>query len=306
MLKSIWEDAKREFQYGNMVTRLILINLVVFLLVHVVKIILYIGNGATPSGAFQQFLHFFSMSSDWKFVLTHPWTLVTSMFLHEGVWHILWNMIFLYWFGRIVGDFLGNRRVFPIYFMGGLAGVLFFYLSANLLPYTGGMERFALGASGGVMAIVVAAGVIAPDYIMRLLFLGDVKLKYIVFALVFLDLVGIGNDMNTGGHFAHLGGALMGWLMVSQLKAGTDWSQPINRILTQLAGLFERKAKRPQVVFTNKNRASNRANKSASRLAENLDRQEKVDAILDKIKKSGYSSLSKEEKAFLFEASKED
>ncbi|MEY2950559.1 MAG: rhomboid family intramembrane serine protease [Saprospiraceae bacterium] len=305
MLRSIWEDAKREFQYGNMVTRLILINLVVFLLVHVVKITLYIGNGATPSGAFQQFLHFFSMSSDWRFVVTHPWTLVTSMFLHEGVWHILWNMIFLYWFGRIVGDFLGNRRVFPIYFLGGLAGVIFFYVSANLLPYSGGVERFALGASAGVMAIVVASGVIAPDYIMRLLFLGDVKLKYIVFALVFLDLVGIGNDMNTGGHFAHLGGALMGWLMVSQLKNGTDWSQPINRILTQISSLFERKAKRPKVVFTNKNRPSS-SGKSASRLVDSLNRQEKVDAILDKIKKSGYSSLSKEEKAFLFEASKED
>lgn len=304
MLKSIWEDAKREFQYGNMVTRLIIINLAVFLVVHVVKITLYIANGATPSGAFQQFLHFFSMSSDWKFVATHPWTLVTSMFLHEGVWHILWNMVFLYWFGRIVGDFLGNRRVFPIYFWGGLAGVLFFYVSANLLPYTGGVERFALGASGGVMAIVVAAGVIAPDYIMRLLFLGDVKLKYIVFALVFLDLIGIGNDLNTGGHFAHLGGALMGWLVVFQLKNGKDWSQPVNNLLNQFSSLFSRKVKRPKVVYTNKNKSGR--DQTNSKLAENLDRQGKVDTILDKIKKSGYSSLSKEEKAFLFEASKED
>lgn len=304
MLKSIWEDAKREFRYGNMVTRLILINLAVFLLVNLVKITLYIANGATPSDAFPQFLHFFSMSSDWTFVLTHPWTLVTSMFLHEGVWHILWNMIFLYWFGRIVGDFLGNRRVFPIYFFGGLAGVLFFFLSANLLPYTGGVERFALGASGGVMAIVVASGVIAPDYIMRLLFLGDIKLKYIVFALVFLDLIGIGNDMNTGGHFAHLGGALMGWLVVAQLKNGTDWCQPVNNLLDRIASLFEPRAKRPKVVYSNKSKSSR--TKVGSKFSENLNRQEKVDTILDKIKKSGYSSLSKEEKAFLFEASKED
>jgi membrane associated rhomboid family serine protease len=287
-----------------MVTRLILINLAVFVFVHLVKITLYIANGATPSGAFQEFLHFFSMSSNWKFVVTHPWTLVTSMFLHEGVWHILWNMVFLYWFGRIVGDFLGNRRVFPIYFWGGIAGVLFFFLSANLLPYSGGVERFALGASGGVMAIVVAAGVIAPDYIMRLLFLGDIKLKYIVFALVFLDLIGIGNDLNTGGHFAHLGGALMGWLVVAQLKNGTDWCQPINSLLARISSLFERKAKRPKVIYANKNKSKNE--RAASRFTDHLDRQEKVDTILDKIKKSGYSSLSKEEKAFLFEASKED
>jgi membrane associated rhomboid family serine protease len=287
-----------------MITRLILINLAVFVFVHLVKITLYIANGATPSGAFQEFLHFFSMSSNWKFVVTHPWTLVTSMFLHEGVWHILWNMVFLYWFGRIVGDFLGNRRVFPIYFWGGIAGVLFFFLSANLLPYSGGVERFALGASGGVMAIVVAAGVIAPDYIMRLLFLGDIKLKYIVFALVFLDLIGIGNDLNTGGHFAHLGGALMGWLVVAQLKNGTDWCQPINSLLARISSLFERKAKRPKVIYANKNKSKNE--RAASRFTDHLDRQEKVDTILDKIKKSGYSSLSKEEKAFLFEASKED
>jgi hypothetical protein len=213
-------------------------------------------------------------------------------------------MVFLYWFGRIVGDFLGNRRVFPIYFWGGIAGVLFFFLSANLLPYSGGVERFALGASGGVMAIVVAAGVIAPDYIMRLLFLGDIKLKYIVFALVFLDLIGIGNDLNTGGHFAHLGGALMGWLVVAQLKNGTDWCQPINSLLARISSLFERKAKRPKVIYANKNKSKNE--RAASRFTDHLDRQEKVDTILDKIKKSGYSSLSKEEKAFLFEASKED
>lgn len=121
----------------------------------------------------------------------------TSMFLHEGFWHLLWNMLFLYWFGRIVGDFIGDQRILPLYLLGGLTGAVVFFISANLLPYGMG-GRFALGASAGVMAIVVAAGTISPDYIMRLLLLGDVKLKYIVAVLVFLDLILIPNGGNTG------------------------------------------------------------------------------------------------------------
>jgi membrane associated rhomboid family serine protease len=297
MIKSIFDDAKREFSYGNMVTRLILVNVGVFIFIHIIQIVLFAANGATRSPLYTEFIRFFSMSSDVKHILTHPWVLVTSMFLHEGFWHILWNMLYLYWFGRIVGDFLGNRRVFPLYILGGLFGGLFFYASANLMP--GGSEqiRYALGASGGVMAIVVAAGVIAPDYIMRLLFLGDVKLKYIVMALVFLDMIGIANDMNTGGHFAHLGGALMGWLYIYQLRNGTDWGRPVAYITDGISRLFsaERKPKM-RVVKTGG------VTKSSPKLQTD---QERLDQILDKIKQSGYKSLTKEEKEYLFKASQE-
>jgi membrane associated rhomboid family serine protease len=312
MLQSIWDDAKRELNRGNMITRLIIINVAVFVVINLVNLVLFIGNGATPSSLYQDILHFFCMSSDWKFFLTHPWGLFTSMFLHEGFWHLLWNMLFLYWFGRIVGDFIGDQRILPLYLLGGIAGAVLFFISANLLPYGAG-GRFALGASAGVMAIVVAAGTISPDYVMRLLLLGDVKLKYIVAVLVFLDLILIPQGGNTGGHFAHLGGAFFGWLFVAQLRNGNDFSEPVNNVLDSIRNFFirlfsgERKRKRPKVVYRNPNRPKrsgrgNAASDSGSK--EGGAYQEKLDAILEKIKKSGYDSLTSEEKEFLFNASK--
>lgn len=310
MLQSIWDDVKRQFSYGNAVIRIIIVNVAVFVLIHLVNLILFIVNGGQPSPAFDALVDFFSMSSDWKYLLTHPWGLISSMFLHVGVWHILWNMLFLYWFGRIVGDFIGNQRVLPIYLLGGITGALLFFISANLMAYGAG-GRFALGASAGVMAIVVAAGTIAPEYIMRLLLLGDVKLKYIVVALVFLDLIFIPQGSNTGGHFAHLGGALFGWLFVRQLRSGNDLSLPVNQVLDTIQrfflSIFSDKRRRPKVVYRNPNRKEHFRNSkgNASSDSQRINQQERLDAILDKIKLSGYNSLTEEEKEFLFNASKE-
>ncbi len=312
MFQSIWEDVKREFGYGNMVTRIIIINVVVFVLVNLVKIILFISNGGTPSSAFDDILNFFCMSADWRFVLTHPWVPFTSMFLHEGFWHILWNMLFLYWFGRIVGDFIGNQRILPIYLLSGLMGGVFYFVSENILA-SGNPDSFALGASGAVMGIVVASAFISPDYIMRLLFLGDVKLKYIVLVLVFLDLISIANNINTGGHFAHLGGVAMGWLFVHQLRNGNDLAMPINNFFTRVSNFFQgvtesREPRRgPRMAYKNPNKtkrsaAGKRAEPTTDE--EDLSHQEQVDAILDKIKQNGYDSLSEAEKEFLFNASK--
>ncbi|MCB0550547.1 MAG: rhomboid family intramembrane serine protease [Phaeodactylibacter sp.] len=315
MLQSIWDDVKREFSYGNMVTRIIIVNVVIYVVVNIVWIIARISNQWMTPEWYTKFMQFFMMSSDWLHNLTHPWVIITSMFLHEGFWHILWNMLFMYWFGRIVGDFIGNQRILPLYLLGGILGGIVYFLSLNLLPYGGEGAHYALGASAAVMAIVVAAGAIAPDYVMRLLFLGDVKLKYIVAVLVFIDLVGMAGDINTGGHFAHLGGALFGWLFVVQLRSGNDWSAPVNNFLDSISSFFSNlfsgnRGGRPKVVYRNPNRTRSRANsRSSSRGEASSDSngkgyQERLDAILDKIKKSGYDSLSKEEKEFLFNASK--
>jgi len=296
-----------------MITQLIIINVAVFVIINLVRLFLFLGNGGAVPELYNTILHFFCMSSDWKFFLTHPWGMVTSMFLHEGFWHLLWNMLFLYWFGRIVGDFIGDQRILPLYLLGGLTGAVVFFISANLLPYGMG-GRFALGASAGVMAIVVAAGTISPDYIMRLLLLGDVKLKYIVAVLVFLDLILIPSGGNTGGHFAHLGGAFFGWLFVAQLRNGNDFSEPVNNILDKIRDVYtrvisgKRSSRGPKVVYRNPSRK--RSTTSRGQAASDTNNrnssayQEKLDAILDKIKDSGYESLTKEEKEFLFNASK--
>ena len=163
MLRTIWEDVRREFGYGNIVSRLIIINASIFVIINIVGIILFAVNGAKPSPVFDKVVELFSMPANWKLALTHPWAIFTHMFLHTAFKHILFNMLFLYWFGRIVGDFIGYHRILPVYLMGGLVGMVFFMLSANLLDYSG---RYALGASAAVMAITTAAGTITPNYIM--------------------------------------------------------------------------------------------------------------------------------------------
>lgn len=314
MISSIWEDVKQRYNYGNMVTRLVIINVGVYITVNLFWVVLRIANGWKTPPIYEDVLQFFMLSSEWLHNLTHPWVVITSMFLHEGFWHILWNMLFLYWFGRIVGDFLGNHRVLPLYLLGGIVGGLAYFLSVNLLPYGDGKVHYALGASGAVMAFVVAAGTISPDYYMRLLLIGDVKLKYIVLALVLIDLIGMAGNINTGGHFAHLGGAFFGWLFVYQLRQGTDWSIPVNNLLDRLYAFFSgfstRSASRsrgPRVVYRqNRRQASGNHQKgeAASDSPQSSSHQEQLDAILDKIKQSGYESLTEQEKEFLFNASK--
>lgn len=297
-----------------MVTRLVIINVAVFVVINLIWVILRIGYGWSEDGSriYESIRQFFMLSSDWLHNLTHPWVFITSMFLHDGFWHILWNMLFLYWFGRIVGDFLGNHRVLPLYLLGGIVGGLAYFISVNLLPYGGNATHYALGASGAVMAFVVAAGFISPDYYMRLLFLGDVKLKYIVAVLVFIDLIGMAGNINTGGHFAHLGGAFFGWFFVYQLRQGTDWSIPVNNLLDRLRSFFDnlttsRQARGPRVTYRNPNRTKKANTKNRRKTAadsRSSSYQEELDAILDKIKQSGYESLSEQEKEFLFNASK--
>lgn len=313
MFSSIWDDIKRQFSQGNALTRIIIFNIAVFVVVNIVRLILFIVSGGEPAGSYESFVHFFSISSNWIHNLTHPWVFITHMFLHEGVWHILWNMLMLYWFGRIVGDLLGDRRILPIYLLGGLAGGLTFFIVANI-PTPWDFGGYALGASAAVMCTLLVAGMTAPDYIISLLFLGDVKLKYIVAVLVFLDLIGLSWNNNSGGSFGHLGGAAMGFAIAYQLQRGNDLTAPVNRIIQSITAffgqLFSGESRRgPKVAYKNPDLKRQRGSRSGrfghrNTEAQDLSYQEKLDAILDKIKRSGYDSLSPSEKEFLFNASK--
>jgi membrane associated rhomboid family serine protease len=316
MLKSIWDDIVREFSHGNAVNRLIIINVAIYVLINLLWVGMRISNDyATPESYFI-LRNWFSISSDWWHNLTHPWVFITCMFLHDEFWHIISNMLLFYWFGRIIGDFLGDQRVLALYLLGGLAGAIAFFISVNFMGY-GDLAgpRFALGASGAVMAVVLGAGVLAPDYQLRLLLLGDVKLKYIAGGLILIDVIAIGSNMNTGGHVAHLGGAFMGWVFVSQLRKGNDLSEPVTRILSRIQQVFKSKprsgmrsksGKGPRVSYRNPSTEGvgrQQPSSPAAGSTASLSHQEQLDAILDKIKETGYESLSKEEKEFLFKAS---
>ena len=342
MLQSIWDDIRRQFDYGNMINKIIIVNVAVFLVINLAWVFLRIFNGWETPNLYLDIRNFLAVSNSAWHNLTHPWSFLTHMFLHEGFWHILWNMLFLYWFGRIFGDLLGDRRVLPPYILGGLAGAVLFILSVAVLGYGNpGATHYAFGASAAVMCIVVATGIFAPEYNIRLFILGDVRLKYIVLFLIMVDIIGLGGNVNTGGHFGHLGGILMGAIFAFYLKEGTDLTAPVQRVIDGVRNFWDglmtpskdhqqrNEPKRgPRAAFRGgksvdkKPDAGSRPRPSFMRKAtttaskekggksggsplddDALNHQEQLDAILDKIKEKGYNSLSKDEKDFLFRAS---
>lgn len=297
MLNSVLNDIKQTFRSGNMITRLIIINVAVY-------IVMALLQAFTPggSGFFTSLTHYLAIPGEPLTLLTRPWTLFTSMFLHIGFWHMAINMLYLYWFGRITGDLIGDRHVLPIYILGGLVGALAYFLSYQLLG-SGIIGSYALGASAAVMALVIVAGLVAPEYNMRLLLIGNVKLKYIVLAIIFFDLIGVANSSNTGGHIAHLGGMLMGYIYITQLRNGRDLSSWFTAIGNKFRGIpvsAKEDKKSPIRVVHKVSTSSIRGKKKTS----TLSTEEQVDIILDKIKEKGYDSLSDEEKEVLYKASK--
>ncbi|MEM6770019.1 MAG: rhomboid family intramembrane serine protease [Bacteroidota bacterium] len=227
MLQSIWDDVRREFSFGNMINKIIIVNVAVFLVVNIFWMIMMVSNGwpAVYPKFYEQVVDFFSGSESGWFMLTHPWTIITYMFLHEGFLHVLFNMLYLFWFGRIFGDLLGDRRVLPLYIAGGVAGFVAFFITFNLFSLGNGSLP-VLGASGAVFAILCATGSFAPDYGIRLLFFGTVRLKWIVFFAVMVEIIRLGYSDNLGGTIAHIGGIVFGFLYVFYLRRGTDLTTP--------------------------------------------------------------------------------
>jgi membrane associated rhomboid family serine protease len=298
MFKSILEDIKLSYKTGNMITRLIIINIAVFVLMALIK--------AFTPGFYVTLESYLAIPGDLFSLLTRPWTILTHMFIHSGFFHMGWNMLFLYWFGRITGDLLGDHRILPLYLMGGFLGAIAYVVSYQAFPGLIGVR--ALGASAAVMAIVVTAGATAPDYVMRLLFLGDVKLKFIVFFVILMDIIGAVGQTNTGGHIAHLAGAGFGLLFVRQLREGMDLVSPLGNFITRfsnwLNGNEQIRSKSKASPLSVKYKAVNKTKKDSGSQQSDLSFQEKLDLILDKIKEKGYDSLTSEEKEFLFQASK--
>ncbi len=284
------------FKSGHNVNRLIVINLIVFVVLGLLRLILMLD-----AGSFEKFVSYVVMSNDWVYDLTHPWVFVTNLFVHLDFFHLLWNMLFLYWFGRIVGDLLGDRHIHSLYFLGGIFGNFALLLFFVLLPSFQNGYIPAYGASAAVMAIVMASGVIAPDYEMNLLLIGRVKLKYIVLAIISINVLSLGSLHNTGGYIAHLGGLLFGWFYIYALRNG--W-QIAPKFLMNLfePRKIEAEPRRQRVVMPVDQYQKSSTNKQEKNYTVDLDT--KVDHILDKISKSGIESLTSDEYKILDEASK--
>lgn len=294
MLDSIKRDITQVFSSGNMVSKLLVVNIAVMVFLLLAKVFF------THLGWFDFIFNCFAMPGNLGKLMFRPWTILTYMFTHIGFWHIVWNLVALHLFGTIVGDLIGDKKVLPIYVLCGLGGALAFLLWSNIPS----MLQFPTvhGASASVMGLAIVAAIIAPDYLVRLILLGDVKLKYIVLAFIFLDLIGLAGASNTGGHIAHVGGLLVGIIYMHNLNRGRD----LSTVFQKFGDLFYRtddapKQRKPimKVAYRSVQPKVTRQN------APEETNESELNRILDKIKTTGYENLTKKEKDFLTNASRD-
>lgn len=287
---NVLQEIKQNYLFSNnAVRKIITINVLIFLLLGVADVFSYLLSSGFSSGTIAEYL---TLPASLKAFIYRPWSIVTYMFLHSGFLHILFNMLWLYWMGNILHEYLGNRRVYQAYFLGGIFGGLIFIAAYNIFPAFGQVKEvaYALGASAGVLSIVVATATLLPDYEVQLMFLGSVKLKWIALVSVLIDLISIPNG-NAGGHIAHIGGALFGFLFIKQLRNTTF----LDKIADGFARIFKPRSKLKVHYKTTYMKTENDLKPS----------QQEVDIILDKISRSGYDSLTRREKEILFKASKD-
>jgi len=299
-MATILDDIKRSYHSGNMVTRFIFLNVGVFVALSLIRVFGFFYE----SNFLGVVIPWIAGSSNWETMLFRPWTIVTYMFVHEGLWHLFVNMIMLWFSGRLFGDLLGDRRLVAVYFYGGIAGFLLYFISYNIFPVFSGSESTIIGASASVIAILVAIATYNPEMQVRLILIGNVKLKYIAIFFVALDILFLDGG-NTGGRLAHLGGALFGFFYARGLQKGNDWSNGFYSFVNFFRDLVKPKPK--MKVASSKGQATaSRSNSGTARRKskEEVSQQKKIDEILDKISQSGYDSLTKAEKEFLFNASK--
>jgi len=299
---AIIDDIKRNYLQGSMLLRLIFINIGVFVLLHVIVI------GAMLFNMGGDVLQWVELPSDLMLLARRPWTLLTYMFAHYSLLHILFNMLWLYWLGRIFMEFFSPKQLTGVYLLGGWGGAVLYLLAYNLLPHFVGSQGLLLGASASVIAIVVATAVFVPDYKIGLLFLGEVSIKWIAIVTVAIDLLGL-DAGNLGGSIAHIGGALVGAWFALRIKGGHDITRPLNALIDTIVGMFNGRSfkmprfKRPQHSKHSQPAAGKDGAATGHRPADVVS-EEELDVILGKIKAAGYDALTDEEKDKLFKASR--
>ena len=303
-LQAMWRD-------GGMLTRLVWVNAAVFLVLMTLDVVDTIGGGVIsavlPADGAR------TLATSWRIdvLAQRPWSVLTHMFTHQGVWHVAVNMLLLFWMGRVYHGEVGSRRLLSTYLAGGLAGfAAYFFLTNGFKPLQSG--TYALGASASVMAIFGAIATLRPTVKFNLILFGPVSLKHLFWGYVILDYFGLSRGVNAGGHVAHLGGAIFGVVLVIQERKGVNlvgWLEWILDVLTSRSmSIPKRKRSRFRASTSNRwkaeERESSRAPMSDDEFnASRAERIDRLDAILDKISKHGYDHLSPEEKRFLFDQS---
>ena len=291
---SIMSEIKESFRNGNALHKLIYLNIGLFLAVQIVRIILFLSNSYER---FDGFLNYLAIPSNLEVLARRPWTVFTYMFLHVDFLHILFNLLWLYWFGTVFIQEIGLKKLLSTYLLGGLFGGLLYVAFYNLFPVFEPVVEtsIALGASASVMAVVIAAATYRPERRMHLVLIGPVRIVYIALVMFILTSM-VDFSVNTGGKIAHIGGALTGFLFAYYYRKGQDLTRGFDRMMDGIASWF--KPGKQHMKVTYKRAADDYAYKK-----EKVEEQQEIDKILDKISKGGYDSLTAKEKETLFKMS---
>ncbi len=282
---SILEDIKYRYKKGSIVEKLIYINIAIFL-----ATLLFSVFQSLYKGDANWIINWFSLDANYTSFLTKPWTIITYGFMHDGFLHILFNLITLFFIGNLFIEYFTEKQLLTFYLLGTFFGGLLYLISQNYFPLFEGKSSVLVGASAGISAIFIGVATYIPNYQLKIRFIGFVKLWYLAAIWVGLDILGLAGN-NAGGHFAHLGGTLFGFLYVSQS------SNKELDILGKISSLFKTKRKPLKTVYKSPKKKQNQKENTSIN-------QQQIDSILDKISKSGYDTLTKTEKDFLFKQGK--
>ncbi|RLD50232.1 MAG: rhomboid family intramembrane serine protease [Bacteroidetes bacterium] len=296
-MNTMQNGLKEMFKRGSMLTKLLFINIGVFIVVYIVAVF------------FPVVLDYLSVPANFHTLIYRPWTLVTYMFIHEGFMHLLMNMLWLWWFGKMFLTYFNDKQLAAVYLLGGFTGA-FFHLGINYLLPTG-QQAMILGASAAVMSVVFAVVAFKPNYVINLIFIGPVKIKYIGLVALLLDLMGLLGNLKGGviasdgiAHIAHIGGSLYGLWFGFSIKKGKDITRSFNNFLNNIVSFFTSENKNRRKMKISRNEKFSKPKSDWDYNTDKHSTQKETDRILDKISKNGYDSLSKKEKDFLFKQKK--
>ena len=309
---SIVDDLRMRYRGSSLLLRFIYINIAVFVVLRIAGFVSFLISGSSAT-----IVRWVELPSDFYSFLRQPWTLITYMFSHYDVMHILFNMLWLYWLGRIFLIFFNPRQLGGLYVLGGIGGAALYLICYNLIPHLSNQHSLLLGASASVLAIVVAIALYRPNYPISLFLFGSIALKWIAIITLFIDIIGIENN-NMGGHIAHLGGALLGLWFGLSIKRGHDITSWINLCIDSVVMLFKKREPKskplrngrteqePSYKYHQSTPGSSSQSKTKGTSTESATAvdEDKLDEILGKLKQSGYAALTDEEREFLFNASR--
>ena len=295
----IIDEMRRGFSRSTMLMKLVWINIAVFVLLRITAIVCMFAG--TP-GFLEEVMRQVQLPSHLSTLATRPWTVITYMFSQYDVLHILFNLLWFYWFGTLFRMVSTPRQMLALYIYGGLGGAVMFLLAYNLIPTFAYTHGWLIGSSASVIAIVTATAILMPDFRMHLLFIGSVSLKWIAIATIGLVLIGV-TGSNAGGEFAHIGGVIVGAWYGLMMKRGQDITRPLNRLFDMFVNGWHSIT---SIRLRNKTPESSYKYQSSSASSPSIDDDDRaqLDEILDKIKKSGYAALTPEERKRLFDVSR--